>query len=404
MIGNLAKRFIESVRERNIRWVNPAWICVASGLMLTVLGAYAIDIAAGQVENGSGLFVSGRSRNQIMTGLLAIGLAVCVAIPNPKRAKRLAVPLFLLMLVVLFFLLVPFVPRSIVRPRNGARSWIDFGPINVQPSEIAKIAYVLTLAWWLCATREHRKLTGLLFPAIITFLPAGLITLQPDLGTASLFAPTLVLMLVTAGAKLKHIFGVLLIALLLAPATYPFLKPHQKQRIQGIVMLFKGDSTGSDDINFQQLTAQRITGAGKVLGNDEASARSLVEYNRLPESETDMIYAVIVNRFGVFGGLFVLWLYSMWVLGAAWVAMLNREGFGRLIVVGFLAMIAFQVVINIGMTLGLVPIIGITLPFLSYGRSSLIATWLMTGLVLAVGLRRQKPTQRVSFEYADDDA
>lgn len=404
MIGNPVVRVVSMMREGTLRWVNPAWMCVGAGVGLTLLGAYAIDIAAGRVEQTNALFSSARSRNQLVTGMLAIGLAAAVAVPNTKHAKRIAVPSMVLVLGVLVFLLVPFVPRSIVRPVNGARSWINLGPINIQPSELAKIAYVLVLAWWLCETREHRKLTGLLFPAIMTFLPAGLITLQPDLGTASLFAPTLVLLLVTAGAKLKHLFSILFIALLLAPASYPFLKPHQKQRIQGIVMMFKGDSTGSDDINFQQLTAQRITGAGQIGGNDASLARSLIEYNRLPESHTDMIFAVVVNRFGFLGGMLVLGLYSVWMIGAAWVAMLNREGFGRLIVVGFIAMVAFQVVVNIGMTLGIMPIIGITLPFLSYGRSSLITTWLMTGLILGVGLRRQKPTQRVRFGYADTNA
>jgi cell division protein FtsW (lipid II flippase) len=259
-----------------------------------------------------------------------------------------------------------------------------------------KIAFVLLVARYMRYRSAHRQFKGLIVPGIIAAIPVGLITLQPDLGTASLFVPALFAMLIAAGARLRHLTLIVVCAALAAPAAYPMLRPHQKARLVGIVKQFQGDDSASHDINYQSTRAQTLIGAGKLTGIDEPAARAIVRYN-------DMVFAVVVDRFGFVGGVFVLCMYGMWIGGALLVAASCRDPLGRMIAVGIPAFIAAQVLINVGMNLGMLPIIGITLPFVSYGGSSLLTCWVMTGLIVNVALHRPRPPYRASFEYADDD-
>jgi cell division protein FtsW (lipid II flippase) len=317
--------------------------------------------------------------------------------------RYVAWPIMILVLASLVFLLVPSVPRWIVDARNGARSWISVGSFNIQPSEVAKIAYVIVMAKYLRFRRNHRTPLGLIPPAIITGVPMALIAMQPDLGTASLFVPTMFAMLIAAGAKLRHLALVVLVAVIAAPVIYPVLKPHQQARIRGMIMAMRDEGEGAQDINFQRYAAVRIAGAGGLTGVSDAKSRSLVRYNGLPEAHTDMVFAVLVNRFGLLGGACVILLYLVWIAGALLTAALAKDAFGRLIVIGCTTIIASQALINIGMTVGLLPIIGITLPFLSYGGSSLVTVWLMSGLVLNIAMRPVRPPFRPSFEYDGDE-
>ncbi len=379
-----------------------AWLAVGAAMALSLIGIYSIDVAT-QLEPTGLQELSGPALRQLI--YLAVGLIACitVAIPNYRVYGYASGVLFAIGVVLLIFLLIPFVPTSIVRPRNGARAWIDLGPMDFQPSEVAKIGYVLLLAWYLRFRKNHRTIGGLLPPAIITGIPVALITLQPDLGQAALFIPALFAVLVAAGAKLKHLTVIVLIATMAAPAAYPILKPHQKERFVGLIKQFTGDESSSQDINFQSVGAQRLAGAGGVEGVGDEHARVLLHFNALPERHNDMIYAVIVNRFGLVGGLAVLGLYLVWFIGALGTAAACREPFGRLICVGLTGFIAAQVAINVGMNLGLAPIIGITLPFVSNGGSSMVTVWIMCGLILNVALHRPSYSLRKSFEYGDDE-
>ncbi|MEO1008232.1 MAG: FtsW/RodA/SpoVE family cell cycle protein [Planctomycetota bacterium] len=385
------------------RWAiaNFAWLSVAAGLALSLLGIYAIDLS--QRDAGEPGLATEAVRQAIFFGVgLVAAAAVCV--PHYRWIGALRWPLAVLMLGLLVFLLIPAVPAWLVTPRNGTRGWIDLGPMDFQPSEVTKIAFVLVLAWYLRYRTSHRRFLGLVVPGLMAFVPIALITVQPDLGTASLFVPALFAIVLAAGAKLRHLLVIVVVALLAAPASYPILKPHQKERVVGLIRQIQDSKEGADDINYQSFTAQKLVGAGRLGGNADAHARALVRYNRLPEAHNDMVFSVLATRFGMWGAVGVLGLYLAWLLGALGVAATCSEPFGRLMVVGLAAFIAAQLVINVGMNIGLVPIIGITLPFLSYGGSSMATVWLMTGLVLSVGLRRSQQPYRPSFEYADRDA
>ncbi|HYE61036.1 MAG TPA: FtsW/RodA/SpoVE family cell cycle protein [Phycisphaerales bacterium] len=381
----------------------PAWLVVIASLALSLLGVYAIDVAESVQPHALGELGSIATRQLVFltAGIMA---AIVILLPNYRWYGYASWVLMACTIGLLIFLLIPFVPASIVRPRNGARAWIDLGAADLQPSEFAKIAYVLVLAWYLRFRKNHRTFLGLIPPAIITFIPVGLIMLQPDLGQSTLFIPTLFAVLVAAGAKLKHLSIIVLCACMAAPAAYPLLKPHQKQRIVGLLWQLEGTNTQADlDINMQSVTAQRMVGAGGFDGAGNAHSRMLLKYNALPERHTDMIYAVICSRFGLLGGVLTLALYAVWILGAVLTAGVTREPFGRLVIVGLTAFMAAQIFINVGMNLGLVPIIGITLPYLSHGGSSMLTVWLMTGLILNIALRRPRYNLQKSFEFTYED-
>ena len=359
-----------------ISWWNVGWVPVIGAALLTCIGIVAI----GTTEPDFAL------RQWAYAGVGCIAAALIV-VPLPALIERWSPLGFIITLGLLVLLVAPGVPEAIVRARNGSRCWIDLGPIDVQPAEFAKIAWILAGAWWLRRAAAVRSRSGLLLPIVLTAVPVLLILIQPDLGTALLFFPTLLAMFLTQGAKRWHLGVVVLSAALLAPVSYPMLKPHQRARIDSLIAQLTGDDRYSRTIGFQADRARTLVGSGGVFGNGKESAKNLVRFNALPEEHNDMIFAVVACRWGLMGGLLVIGLEVVVVLGALWVAITARNPFGRLVGTGIGAMLGFQAFVNIGMTLGILPITGLTLPFVSFGGSSIVASWLAMGILFSVAAR-----------------
>lgn len=385
----------KAITRQTVSLVNIAWVTVFAAIALSGIGMIVIATTEASLALKQAAFLA-----------VAVLCGTAVAVPHYDWARRLSYPLLGLVLLLLIFVLVPGVPESIVRPRNGARRWISTGIADVQfqPSELAKIAFVLALSAYLRFKSNHRTLKGLLIPFILMFIPMGLILVEPDLGTSLLFVPTLFAMLIAAGAKIKHIAMIVILGLALAPMAYPFLQPHQKDRIQAMVNQVTGDTSRTDSIGYQGDRAMTLVGAGGLTGVGATHARDLVVHNGLPEEHNDMIFAVVVTRWGLIGGVAVLACYLVFALGGLLTAGLSKDAFGRLVVVGCLTMILTQMTINIGMTIGLLPITGMTLPFVSYGGSSLVANWLMVGLIFNVALRRPRMMTREPFAFGETDS
>lgn len=366
---------------------------------LAALGVYSIALTAGFGAEGMG---SDAVRQLVFVGVGACACAVG-ALVHHRRLGEWWPAIYFGAIGLLLFLLAPGVPSALVTPRNGARAWIDFGPFALQPAEFTKIAFVLAVAWRLRYRRDQRKLVGFILPFVLTMAPAALIVLQPDLGSAMLFVPALFAMLLAAGAKLRHIALVIALGLALAPASYPFLLPHQKARIEAMIQQAQGDHSKADSTQYQSLKAITLVGAGGVAGLDETHARAVLDFNDLPEQHNDMIYAVVVNRFGLFGGLAVLGLYLAWTAGGYLIAAACKDPFGRLVAVGLTTLLITQATLNMAVVLGIAPVVGITLPFVSAGGSSLIASMLATGILYGISIRPHRPLERRSFEFGPDD-
>ncbi len=373
------------------RLATPAWLAVAAALFLSVLGIVSI----GTTEPG----LAARQAIFLVVGIAAAALATLVP---PQGLRAMSWFLLALSVALLVFVLLPFVPKSIVTPRNGARAWINLGIVDFQPSELAKIAFILCLSQWLALRGSPRTLRGLLVPVLLLLVPVGLIVLEPDLGSALLFFPTLVAMLIAAGARWRHILAAAALAAASVPIAYTYgLQPYQRARIDAIVAQVKGDTRFERDIGLQGWRAMRLTGAGGLTGNGEDHARALVVFNALPEEHNDMIFAVVGCRFGLLGGLSLLAASTLYLLAALAVALQRRDGFTKLVAVGIGALLFSQTAVNVGMTVGLLPITGVTLPFVSYGGSSLTASWALTGVLLAIGLRPPQSGEKSPFDERD---
>lgn len=384
----------------------PAWIVVACSLLLSGLGLYAIGLAEplrtapGEAPVLAGAVLSKTVVRQVVYLFIGLMAAAVVAGIGHKRLASLSPVLAVGTVAILLFLLIPWVPTWIVRPQKGARGWINLGVADLQPAEFAKIAYVLVIAWYLRYRETHRRFWGLVPVGLLTMVPVGLITLQPDLGTAMLFVPSLFAMLIAAGARLRHLTVIVLIGALAAPMVYPILRPHQKSRLIGLWKQFQGDTSADKDLNFQSLTAQAMIGAGGMSGQPAKDARALLHFNALPERHSDMIPAVIGVRFGLAGLAAVALLILVWTLAALATAARTMDPVGRLMCVGFAFFVLPQAALNLAMNAGMAPIVGVGLPFVSSGGSSMLSAWLMTGLILGVGLRRSEPTFRTPFEFS----
>ncbi len=367
---------------------NIGHIALFAAAALTAVGLYAIHLVRPEFAAKQVQFVP----------IAAVAMLVAAVI-HPKRLVDVSYPVLGVTIVLLIVLLIPGMPESIVPVRNGARRWFNLHFVLAQPSELAKIAYVLTLATWLRYRENYRTLRGLLPPLLLTFVPMGLILVEPDLGTAMIFMPVLFAMLIVAGARLKHLLLMLVIGACLMPAMYPLLQPHQKQRIVAMVSQLRGETKHLEGIGFQGHKAQTLVGAGQWTGHEADYAGSLIQYNALPEPQNDMIFAVICTRWGVIGGLGLVGLFLVLIGSAFAAAALTKDPFARLVAVGAATVLFTQMFVTVGMTVGVLPITGMTLPMVSYGGSSLVASYTLVGLIFNVARRRPIIMARPSFEF-----
>lgn len=298
-----------------------------------------------------------------------------------RRLKHAGPALFVVCLGLL--VLVLFMP-----PVNGSRRWIPLGLMDFQPSEPARLALIMTLASWLMYRENQTTIRGLVPPFIITLLPLLLILREPDLGTAMLFLPILYAMLFAAGARPTHLLAAALIGVIMLPLLWQQMTSEQKSRI---VILFNqsdgGTAPAGDGFHLHQ--SKQVLALGGIHGsfqNDEPVTDDDAAW-QLPAARTDFILVVLGERYGLAGTSFVLLLYVVLVWQGLKTAAKTRDPWARLVAVGIVTMIGVQTIINSSMTVGLMPITGMTLPFCSYGGSSLLSFSVAVGLLMNITMR-----------------
>jgi cell division protein FtsW (lipid II flippase) len=325
---------------------------------------------------------AGSAEHQIVWAILAIGAMGLAAMPNYRLLGRwsywgLSAALVALVAVYLF------------PPINGAHRWVRAVGVGFQPSEFAKLALVLALAHHLAYRESCRQFVGLLAPLAMTLLPVWLVLKEPDLGTSLVFPPVLFAMLLAAGARKRHLLALSLVGLVALPALWSQMSRDQRSRVTALWQQNRPEESPTPaGYHLHQAKTMFALGGvwGSALGND-ADARDEPIERRVPEAQTDSIFCVLGERYGIAGCGLVLVLYALLISRGLSIAEQTREPFGRFIVVGVIATIAFQVVINTGMLVGLLPITGLPLPLVSYGGSGLIANAIALGLVINVGSR-----------------
>lgn len=271
--------------------------------------------------------------------------------------------------------------------RNGAKAWLGVGSLGIQPAEIFKIIMIITLAKVLEEMENINTLKNLGKIAAVCLVPMILIQLQPDAGTNMIFAVTIFGMIFYAGLDKRIIFGGFGagVAAILAIWFLDILKPYQKFRI----LVFLNPELDVSGVGYNAHMAKTAIGAGKFFGAGLYGG-AMTEGNFIPELHTDFIFSVFAEEWGFLGAMVLLALYFNIIWRGIKIAKESKDKFGTYIVVGVLSMLTFQILQNIGMDLGLMPITGIPLPFISYGGSSLLTTIISLGLLINVGMRKQK--------------
>ena len=316
--------------------------------------------------------------------------------------------LLVVLLVGRYVVSLPFVPA-----RNFTHRWIVLTVGGrelpaVQPSEICKLAYILALAWYLRYRSNYRSFSALLGPFALTVLPMVLILLEPDLGTVLLMMPVLFVMLFVAGAKVKHLLMVVVMAVVVSPLMWYKMQPYQRTRISSVLLqsgwirqkaeqnatlgkILVGEKFSTKkwerDWGYHLLRSKYAVASGGTRHGRGYGFRQgpFIKYDFLPFRHNDFIFAAVAHQWGFWGSVGVLGLYVIIFACGLEIAGNNSDPFGRLVAVGIVAMFTVEVIVHVGMTMGLMPITGLTLPLVSYGGSSLLVSMTAVGLLNNVG-------------------
>jgi rod shape determining protein RodA len=320
--------------------------------------------------------------------LALLGVAIGLAMFDLRFWLGAAYPLYALGLLLTLAVEIP----GLGFMAGGAESWLKLGPVRFQPSEIMKIAIVLALARYYAGVDPKRAghAVTLIAPLAMIAAPVAVVAQQPDLGTATLIAIAGVSVMFLAGLRWRFILPAALLVAVGAVAAYHFvLKDYQRDRIE--VFLGLSEDPLGDGYNIAQskiaVGAAGLTGAGYMRGPQSQG-------DFLPEKHTDFIFTMIVEEFGLLGGLFVLVLFGFLLWMCLDVATKARSLFGKLVAGGIAATTAAYVLINTAMVLGLFPVVGIPLPLVSYGGTSMLTTMFGMALVLSVNLHREQTGAR----------
>jgi len=319
------------------------------------------------------------SRQMIRFGI-GLGAMFVVALIDIRIWLQFAYPIYFIALVLLTS--VEFVGTV----GMGAQRWVDLGVFQLQPSEVMKIALVLALARYFHARNleDIHSVRALIIPVIMVIVPAGLVLMQPDLGTALLLVMGSAMVFFTAGVRMR-VFGISLVAGLAAiPVGWQFLHAYQKKRV--LVFLDpESDPLGS---GYHIMQSKIALGSGGVFGKGfmEGTQSHL---NFLPEMQTDFIFTMLAEETGLVGGVGLLFLYAVIIAYGMGIGVQSRHHFGRLVALGVTATFSLYVIINIAMVMGLLPVVGVPLPLVSYGGTAMMTLMIGFGLILSVYIHRE---------------
>jgi rod shape determining protein RodA len=347
-------------------------ILLVTSLALTAFGILAVYIAGSDDREAYAL-------NQSLGFVFGLAAAVPLTLMDYRRLKGYLPLLYSITVVMLLAVLVMGISAK------GAQRWIDIGPVQVQPSEFAKLLVVVVLAGYFADHRLSDNMTFLKAVGILS-LPGLLVFAQPDLGTALVFGAIFFVMAFVGGAKLYQLGALVVSAIAMAALALKvgILEEYQIARLTAFL-----DPTGVTDEGYQVFQSKLAIGSGGITGKG-IDATTLANLGFLPEDHTDFIFSNLAERTGFVGGLLLLGLFFVLVWRMLHVATVSRDRFGVLIAVGIATIFLFHVFVNIGMTMGLMPVTGIPLPFISYGRSNLVISVISLGLLQSVAIRSKR--------------
>jgi rod shape determining protein RodA len=356
-------------RETLSRWrsLDPVLLLVA--LALSAFGILAVYVAGADDR-------AAYATNQATGFVVGLAGAIPLALIDYRIWQRHLRPIYGLVLLMLAAVLV------VGAAAGGAQRWVDIGPVQVQPSEFAKLGMVIVLAGYFAekSVGEHAvflKALGILaFPALLVFM-------QPDLGTALVFGAVFCVMSYIAGARLIQLAGLVVAGVggAVLAVKLGVLEEYQVARLTAFM-----NPDGTTAVGYQVAQSKMAIGSGGLTGKG-LDATTLANLGFLPEDHTDFIFSNLAERVGFVGSLTLIVLFFFLVWRILHIATIARDRFGVLIAVGVATIFLFHVFVNVGMTMGIMPVTGIPLPFISYGRSSLVLGVLSLGLLQSIAMR-----------------
>jgi rod shape determining protein RodA len=372
-------------QRRPIRHLDPTLLVVVAGLV--VVGLFAIYSATSQTLRQDGLDPLSRVNKQLVTAVLGFILLLLIATFDYRFLKVYAGFIFGSTLFLLLLLQIPGVAGSV----SGTSNYINIPGVSllqISPSEFAKIGLIVILSAMLSELRspvpELQDFVRVLMVAGVTM---GLVFINVEIGTTIVLMTITVGILVVAGTRAKHLIALALGALLLIGLAFQMnvIEDYQIARLTS----FLDSQNASEDARYNLEQSEIAVGSGGMFGQGYLhGTQTALDY--VPEQHTDFIFTVIGEEFGFAGSVFVLSLFALLLWRAIRIAFLSKDSFGTYLATGVAAMFAIQMFVNVGMVIGIMPITGIPLPFLSYGGTAMLVNFIAVGILLNVHMRRFK--------------
>jgi rod shape determining protein RodA len=340
---------------------------------LALIGVYGLLVLYSASGQSAGMVVR-------QVGHIAMGVVAMLALAqiNPSILRRISPWLYAFGVVLLF------VVAAIGHLGKGAQRWLDLGVLRFQPSEVMKLAVPMMCAWYLNERPLPPSVPSLVLLAILILLPAGLVVLEPDLGTGALIVAAGFLVVVMAGLQVRIMVALVVLAACAGWVGWHFMHGYQRER----VLTFINPETDPLGAGYHIIQSQIAIGSGGVFGKGWMNG-SQAQLDFLPEASTDFIYAVIGEEFGMLGQIALLMLYVFVVARSIYLATQTQDTFARLLA-GSLAITFFvYVFINTGMVSGLLPVVGVPLPLVSYGGSSMVTLLAGFGILMSLYSHRR---------------
>jgi len=366
-------------RKAPIRHLDPTLLLMT--LALSAFGALMIFSSTASKQEAAGgdpaMFMK-RQIAYIIAGIIAL---LVVSFFDYRHVRALAPVIYGVTVLALVLVLTP-----LGDVQNNARSWFNFGVFQIQPSEFAKLALIIAMSAWMAERKGDIRWLDIAFCLGMMGVLSALIFVEPDLGGTMVIVGIFFLMLLVGGAKLRHFIaiGLLGTVAIVGALQMDLVEDYQIERITAF--LDPNPDVQSEGYNLTQ--AKIAIASGGLRGKGVGSENTQTDLDFVPEQHTDFIFTAVGEQLGFVGGAALLGLFAILIWRSLRIAAMARDTFGTLVAAGIAGMWAFQLFVNVGMTMGIMPITGLPLPFVSFGGSGLLMNFMAVGLLLNIHMRR----------------